>query len=216
MGIQKKSPSKKAQSDSLRLSPLEHVVIAAGTPQEWRNFGSSDWGSRLDDIVRGASVGGARWITLLPHGGDVLTVAEREEFFKVIGDAVPLGLVGTEHLMRGVWQKSSGLSVIIDPSPQGRIRFAMILESLRADQMGPEDLNESVLATCVMTPADVEPDLVVVFGPPDQLPSSLIWELGYSELVFLDLKWDDLSASHLELAVDDFDRRHRRFGGLDS
>ena len=64
--------------------------------------------------------------------------------------------------------------------------------------------------------ADVEPDLVVVFGPPDQLPTSLIWELGYSELVFLDLKWDDLSASHLELAVDDFDRRHRRFGGLDS
>ena len=67
-----------------------------------------------------------------------------------------------------------------------------------------------------MSPADVEPDLVVVFGPPDQLPTSLIWELGYSELVFLDLKWDDLSASHLELAVDDFDRRHRRFGGLDS
>ena len=82
--------------------------------------------------------------------------------------------------------------------------------------MTAPDLDEALLAQHVMSPADVESDLVVVFGPPDQLPTSLIWELGYSELVFLDLKWDDLSASHLELAVDDFDRRHRRFGGLDS
>jgi undecaprenyl diphosphate synthase len=44
----------------------------------------------------------------------------------------------------------------------------------------------------------------------------MVWELAYSELVFIDIAWSDLNASHLELAIDDFNRRHRRFGGLDS
>ena len=39
---------------------------------------------------------------------------------------------------------------------------------------------------------------------------------GADELVFLDIAWSDLNSSHLELAIDDFNRRHRRFGGLDS
>jgi undecaprenyl diphosphate synthase len=43
-----------------------------------------------------------------------------------------------------------------------------------------------------------------------------VWELAYSELVFLDIKWADLQSLHLEMAIDDFNRRHRRFGGLDS
>jgi undecaprenyl diphosphate synthase len=44
----------------------------------------------------------------------------------------------------------------------------------------------------------------------------MVWELAYSELVFIDLSWWEFDASHLELAIDDFNRRHRRFGGLDS
>jgi undecaprenyl diphosphate synthase len=68
----------------------------------------------------------------------------------------------------------------------------------------------------VLAPADIEPDLVVILGPPDRMPTSLVWELGYSELVFLDLHWSDLNISHIEMAVDDFHRRQRRFGGLDS
>jgi undecaprenyl diphosphate synthase len=44
----------------------------------------------------------------------------------------------------------------------------------------------------------------------------MVWELAYSELVFIDLEWQRFESSHLELAIDDFNRRHRRFGGLDS
>ena len=61
-----------------------------------------------------------------------------------------------------------------------------------------------------------EPDLALILGRPDTLPTSLVWELAYSELVFLDIDWSALQAGHLEMAIDDFNRRHRRFGGLDS
>jgi undecaprenyl diphosphate synthase len=68
----------------------------------------------------------------------------------------------------------------------------------------------------LLQPAEQEVDLVVVMGPPHRMPESMVWELAYSELVFLDIAWSDLNSSHLELAIDDFNRRHRRFGGLDS
>ena len=57
---------------------------------------------------------------------------------------------------------------------------------------------------------------VIVLGPATQMPASLVWELAYAELVFFDADWHALDAEHLEMAIDDFTRRDRRFGGVDS
>jgi undecaprenyl diphosphate synthase len=67
-----------------------------------------------------------------------------------------------------------------------------------------------------LAPAAQDADLVLVLGPPDRMPESMVWELAYCEIVFIDLDWSAFTANHLELAIDDFNRRHRRFGGLDS
>ena len=48
------------------------------------------------------------------------------------------------------------------------------------------------------------------------MPASLVWELAYAEIVFLDAPWTALDAEHIEMAIDDFARRDRRFGGIDS
>jgi undecaprenyl diphosphate synthase len=42
-----------------------------------------------------------------------------------------------------------------------------------------------------------------------------VWELAYSELVYIDVSWRDLAAVHLAEAIGAFQGRHRRFGGLD-
>ena len=39
---------------------------------------------------------------------------------------------------------------------------------------------------------------------------------GADELVFLDIAWSELSVEHLQVAVDDYRRRNRRFGGIDA
>ena len=56
---------------------------------------------------------------------------------------------------------------------------------------------------------------MVVLGPPTQLPPSLVWELAYAELVFIEIDWADLTADHVATAISDFANRRRRFGGLD-
>lgn len=195
---------------------LSHVVVAAGTPSEWLTFGVSEWTSRIDDVVHGAAVGGARFITLRPYGGDELSDMERDTLFATIEEAVPIELVGSGELTRGVWQANTNTTFIIDPNADGRRRFAAVVEEMRMRGVNADDIDDVLLDRELLAPATVEPDLVVVLGQPIELPTSLVWELAYSELVFLDFKWDDLSRSHLEIAVDDFHRRHRRFGGLDS
>jgi undecaprenyl diphosphate synthase len=43
-----------------------------------------------------------------------------------------------------------------------------------------------------------------------------MWELTYSELVFLDVSWRKCNVEHVQMAINDFQRRDRRFGGVDS
>ena len=211
-------PKKKGHDAGESSHELSHVVVVGGTPAQWSDMSVEEWSARLRTLTAGASAGGARWATLFPHHGDDLVGAERERFLAVL-DAVP----GCTRLAsdgnpceRRVWGVSSGLDIVVDPCADGHRRFAAVVESLRLAGLDPDDLDEAALSAALLAPATAEPDLVVILGPPDTLPTSLVWELAYSELVFLDLGWSALEASHIELAIDDFNRRHRRFGGLDT
>ena len=103
------------------------------------------------------------------------------------------------------------MTLIIDTCGEGRDRFVQAINQLTAPAISESDIDAAVLA-----PAEVEPDLTIVFGTPHQLPESLMWELAYSELVFLDIDWKLCQEDDVALAVNDYQRRDRRFGGVDS
>ena len=105
-----------------------------------------------------------------------------------------------------------GCAVVAAPQADGRARLVEIVERLRSrwradrrdvTRRGPE------------RPGHGRPGSRRRARPDHRLPPSLVWELAYSELVFVDVAWADLQPAHLERAVDDFAHRHRRFGGLD-
>jgi undecaprenyl diphosphate synthase len=60
-----------------------------------------------------------------------------------------------------------------------------------------------------------DPDLVVRTSGEFRISNFLLWELAYSELVFTDALWPDFRREHLFDAVREFQRRERRFGGVD-
>jgi hypothetical protein len=175
-----------------------------------------DWMSRLKALAKGAGVEGAHWVTLLPHHGDDFTDSEYERYVAMMSALPHMATVDALHGSRFVWQMGDGPRIIVDPRPDGHQRFAATVEALRLQGTNPDAVDEVVLSDAILFPAVQEPDLVVVMGPANQIPESMVWELAYSELVFIDLSWWEFDASHLELAIDDFNRRHRRFGGLDS
>lgn len=200
-------------SDDRRLG---HVVVAGGTPAEWLAMTTTMWRSRLSALATGAGAANAHWVTLLPHHGAALADEAMSEFSTTLEETGKVVSVGHGELRRFVWRVDTGLGVIVDPNPNGQSRFAAVVETLRRDGVKPESVDEESLSVALLAPATEEPDLVIVLGRPDEIPTSMVWELAYSELVFLDLSWDDVNATHVELAIDDFNRRHRRFGGLDS
>ncbi len=172
-------------------SSLRHVLVVGGTLHDWSELGEAAWQQRVEGLGRLCSAIGVPWITLRAY----------EQ-----GDA-PLD----ESLT--LWRHSvNGCEVIVDPCGDGRQRFAEAMQRLDA----VDEVNEATVASVLYEPADCEPDLVVVLGPPTQLPPSLVWELAYAELVFVPgVAWGDLSVDDLSQAINDFSNRRRRFGGLD-
>lgn len=195
---------------------LGHVVVAGGTPAEWLSMSSSSWRARLSALADGAGSANAHWVTVLPHHGARLSSSELETLAATLDDTGKIAVHDSAGTRRFVWRLDTGLNVIVDPESDGRERFAAMVEALRVSGTEPSSVDEDVLSSVLLAPATEEPDLVIILGPPSQIPTSMVWELAYSELVFLDLSWQDLNATHLELAINDFNRRHRRFGGLDS
>ena len=180
----------------------------------------AEWSMRIDTLLSAANNGGVRWVTLLPHSGPGFDQDARQRWMQSVGIGDDEGRKAVVHAAahgdRFLVRDDSGTTLIIDPSPDGHVRFAATVESLRRQGVDASLLDEQRLSMAILDPAVEEPDLVVILGPADLVPDSMVWELAYSELVFLDLGWRELTSNHLELAIDDFDRRHRRFGGLDS
>lgn len=189
---------------------LVHVVVCGGSPGEWAAMSPAEWEERFAVIARGVSEVGARWVTVFPHhggsGAEVSSSGALEVVPGVTGQVV-------HGCTRHVWSRGGGVSVVVDQSSDGHARFARVVDALRLED---PSFDEDSLSRALSEPVDVQADLVLILGPPDVLPTSLVWELAYSELVFLDITWSQLQAVHLEMAIDDFNRRHRRFGGLDS
>jgi undecaprenyl diphosphate synthase len=104
-----------------------------------------------------------------------------------------------------------GIVGIVDALANGQQRF---VDSVNA--ISSPVIDEGMIAASLFAPATDDPDLILVFGVPTRVPPALVWELAYGELVFLDSPWTSCNAEHVHMAVDDFQRRERRFGGVDS
>ena len=57
-------------------------------------------------------------------------------------------------------------------------------------------------------------DLLIRTGGEQRLSDFLLWECAYAELVFTPRMWPEYDAVDLRLAVEEFRRRERRFGGV--
>lgn len=189
------------------MSNLKHVLVCGGTTEEWKTTNLPAWKSQLETLTNAVRGTGVRWLTVCPFSG-VLSVIERDLIFRNVMAASG----GDLHHDRISYIAGEGLMVTVDPCADGRQRLVAAVGRLQHAQ----EFDEAMLATSVLSPSHDDPDLVVVLGRPNQLPTSLVWELAYSELVFLDIPWTKCNVEHLQMAIDDFQRRDRRFGGIDS
>lgn len=185
---------------------LSHLLLCAGSVGEWADTSPEQWRARIDLVARVAQTGGAEWATIIPtHGG-----ADGE--IESIRQVLQTSCGGVRYANRVVVLSEAGVTIIVDPLADGKQRIV----DAAARVASSSGITEDRLSAAITAPAPNEPDLVIVLGDATTMPGSLVWELAYAELVFLDAPWTALDAEHLEMAIDDFTRRDRRFGGVDS
>lgn len=84
----------------------------------------------------------------------------------------------------------------------------------KAIQNGVREFDEIILREYLYLPDVPDPDLVIRTSGELRISNFLLWQIAYSELYFTEVLWPDFSKEDLLKAVKDFEKRHRRFGGL--
>ena len=150
----------------------------------------------------------------------------REQARECIEQGVRLTLVGrrdrlapalrlrAETLERETARGSSlHLRLAIDYSAREAIWLAA--ERMVQNGRGSREELAAALRSGHGEPVDVpDVDLLIRTGGEKRLSDFLLWESAYAELWFTDAAWPDFSGDDLAMAVSDFARRERRFGGL--
>lgn len=94
-------------------------------------------------------------------------------------------------------------------------RWDMIQATLRMLHEQPQLINhfgELDLAPYLSMYYAPEPDLFIRTGGEQRISNFLLWQLAYTELYFTDTLWPDFDRTALELAIDSYHHRERRFG----
>ncbi|MEM9331332.1 MAG: isoprenyl transferase [Pseudomonadota bacterium] len=81
-------------------------------------------------------------------------------------------------------------------------------------EISPSQINEELLASYLNTSDIPDPDLLIRTSGELRVSNFLLWQIAYSEFVFVDCLWPDFTRSDFYAAIEEYNRRTRKFGGL--
>ena len=90
-----------------------------------------------------------------------------------------------------------------------------IAAGVKAGRIDPDTIEEHTVSAHLYTAGVPDPDLLIRTAGELRVSNYLLWQISYAEIHVTDVFWPDFGVDDLRLAVDDFNSRRRRFGGLD-
>lgn len=156
--------------------------------------------------------------------GLVLSSLEDELFiknnvrFRVIGD--------TKRLPENVQQKlqetmdktaqNEAMTMVVALSYSSRWEITeavrILAEKAVSGKITPQEINEQTVSNAMTTAFMPDPDLLIRTGGELRISNYLLWQIAYSELYFCDTYWPDFMEEDLHRAIEDYQKRQRRFG----
>ncbi len=85
---------------------------------------------------------------------------------------------------------------------------------IKAGTLAPEAVSEELFAGYLDTRELPDPDLLIRTSGEQRLSNYLLWQLAYSEFYFAQVPWPDFDEAQLVRAIDAYENRDRRYGGI--
>jgi len=136
--------------------------------------------------------------------------------FRAIGEIQRL----PEHIQRVIQiaeektAHNKGMILAVALSYSGRDEILRAVKKVLAAGVQPEELTEEVFQSYLDTAGILPPDLIIRTSGEMRISNFLLWQAAYSEFYFTDTLWPDFSKDEFLLAIQDYQRRERRFGAV--
>lgn len=109
-----------------------------------------------------------------------------------------------------------GFQIAINYGARDELRRAVqdLARKAADGSLKPEEIDEKTISGSLDTAGIPDPDLLIRTCGEERISNFLLWQIAYSELYFTDKAWPDFTKEELEKAVDAYNHRERRYGGL--
>ena len=149
------------------------------------------------------------------------TAAKNDMKIRVIGDIEPLDddIKNRIRELEEATVNNGGLNFTIALNYGSRDEITRAAKKLAADcaagKVSAEEINEDLFQSYLDTHDIPDPDLMIRTSGEQRLSNYLLWQLAYSEFYFTDVPWPDFTKEELVRAIEEYNHRHRRFGGVE-
>lgn len=148
------------------------------------------------------------------------TAAKNDMKVRVIGDVTKLDpdIQSRIKELQEATKDNGGLNFQIAINYGSRDEMIRAMRRLAADCLAgkfqPEDIEEALFEQYLDTHDIPDPDLLIRTSGELRLSNYLLWQLAYTEFYFTDVPWPDFNKAELKKAIEQFNCRDRRYGGV--
>lgn len=127
---------------------------------------------------------------------------------------VPRGVLKEMEESEELTKANRKLTLNIAFNYGGRAEIVDAVSLLVADGVRADKITEAAIAKRLYDPNMPDPELMIRTSGESRVSNFLMWQLAYSEMIFSDTLWPDFTREHMYGAIEEYQRRNRRFGGV--
>lgn len=184
---------------------LKYITVYAFSTENWK---------RSEDEV------GALMILLQRYLDNYSKRADTENIkVKVLGDITRLS-EGMQKSIKKCMERTknnTGVTFNIALNYGGRNEILSAVKNIAYEvkngNINVEEITEDTISNNLYTAGEPDPDLLIRTSGELRLSNFLLWQLAYTEFLFVDKHWPDFSEEDIDMAIEVFQKRNRKFGG---
>ena len=184
---------------------LKYITVYAFSTENWK---------RSEDEV------GALMILLQRYLDNYSKRADTENIkVKVLGDITRLS-EGMQKSIKKCMERTKNntgvvFNIALNYGSRNEIVSAVknIAYEVKNGNINVEEITEDTISNSLYTAGEPDPDLLIRTSGELRLSNFLLWQLAYTEFLFIDKNWPDFSEEDINEAIEVYQKRNRKFGG---